>query len=185
MPATVSPVVTDPQRLAAVRRLVPLYRPPSLTFDRLTRLAAELLEAPVALMTLVEADRQFFVSSYGLPEPLCSARQTPLEYSLCQHVVAGEGPLIVCDAASEPRLAGNLAVAELGVAAYAGMPLVAGDHHVVGALCVADFVPRDWTDDRLAILADLAAIAMDEIRLSGLDRMVAFDREWRSPFDLS
>ena len=179
MPATVSPIVRDPKRLAAVRRLVPLYRPPSPSFDRLSRLAAELLETPVALLTLVEPDRQFFVSSYGLPEDIAEARQTPIEYSICQHVVASGVPLIVPDAAVDLRLDGNLAVDELGVAAYAGIPLMSPDHFPVGALCVADFVPRDWTDDKLAVLADLAAIAMDELRLSMLDRQVAFEREWR------
>ena len=179
LPATVSPIVRDPKRLAAVRRLVPMYRPPSTTFDRLTRLAAELLEAPVALLTLVEADRQFFVSSYGLPEHIAEARQTPIEYSICQHAVDGGAPLIVPDAGLDLRLDGNLAVEELGVASYAGIPLMSPDHFPVGALCVVDFVPRDWTDDKMAILADLAAIAMDELRLSVLDRQAAFEREWR------
>lgn len=180
MPATVSPIVNDPKRLAAVRRLVPLYRPPSATFDRLTRLAAELLEAPVAMLTLVETDRQFFVSSYGLPADITEARQTSIEYSICQHVVAGGVPLIVADTALDLRLDGNLAVAEMGVASYAGIPLMSPDHFPVGALCVADFVPRDWTDDKLAVLADLAAIAMDELRLSTLDRQVTIEREWRA-----
>ncbi|HVA76219.1 MAG TPA: GAF domain-containing protein [Acidimicrobiales bacterium] len=180
MPATVSPIVNDPKRLAAVRRIVPLYRPPSTTFDRLTRLAAELLEAPVALLTLVEPDRQFFVSSYGLPDDIAQARQTPIEYSICQHVVTGGMPLIVPDAALDLRLDGNLAVVEMGVASYAGIPLKSPDHFAVGALCVLDFIPRDWTDDKLAVLADLAAIAMDELRLSVLDRQVTFEREWRA-----
>jgi GAF domain-containing protein len=179
VPATVSPIVRDPKRLAAVRRLVPLYRPPSTTFDRLTRLAAELLETPIAMLTLVEPDRQFFVSSYGLPDEVRNARQTPIEYSICQHVVAGGVPLIVPDAKLDLRLDGNLAVTEFGVTSYAGIPLMSPDHYPVGALCVADFVPRDWTDDKLAVLADLAAIAMDELRLSALDRQATFERAWR------
>jgi GAF domain-containing protein len=172
-------VLHDRRRLAALRRLVPLYRPPNIAFDRLTRLAAELLDAPVALLTLVEEDRQFFVSSHGLDEPLRSTRQTPLEYSICQHTVAGGRPLVIGDARRDLRLDGNLAVTELGVAAYAGMPLVTPDGQAVGTLCVVDFVPRDWTDDKLAILADLAAICMDELRLAGLDRQMAFESEWK------
>jgi len=179
LPATVSPIVSDPKRLAAVRRVVPLYRPPSTTFDRLTRLAAELLETPIALITLVEPDRQFFVSSYGLPVELTEARQTPIEYSICQHVVDAGVPVIVPDTSLDLRLEGNLAVAELGIAAYAGIPLISPDHFPVGALCVADRVPRDWTGDRLAVLSDLAAIAIDELRLSTLDRQVTIEREWR------
>ena len=161
-------VIRAPQRAAAVRRLVPLYRPPSLAFDRLTRLAADLLSAPVALLTLIEPDRQFFVSSYGLPEALQAARQSTLEYSICQYVVAAGRPLILNDTSRDPRLGGHLAVTELGVAAYAGIPLITTDGHAAGALAVLDFVARDWTDDKLAILANLAVIAMDEIRLAGL-----------------
>src|SRR5437868_12104027 len=82
--------VRDPQRLAALRRQVLLDTPPSETFDRLTRLAARVLDAPVALLTLVDEDRQFFKSSVGLPEPFASARQTPLEFSICQYAVAAK-----------------------------------------------------------------------------------------------
>lgn len=169
----------DRHRLAAVRRLVPLYRPPNMTFDRLTRLAAELLDAPVALLTLVEEDRQFFVSSHGLEEPLRSSRQTSLDYSICQHTVAAGRPLVIGDARRDSRVDGNLAVTELGVAAYAGMPLTTPDGYTVGALCVIDFGPRDWTDDKLAMLADVADICVDELRLAGLDRQMAFESEWR------
>lgn len=179
MSARLAACLSDHGRLAAVRRLVPLYRPASVTFDRLTRLAAELLESPIALLTLVESDRQFFVSSHGLDEPLRSARQTPIDYSICQHLVATGRPLVIGDTTADPRLKDNLAVVELGVAAYAGIPLITPDGYTVGALCVLDFVRRDWTDDKLAMLADLAAIAMDQIRLAGLERRLSFEREWR------
>jgi GAF domain-containing protein len=172
-------VLRDRHRLAAVRRLVPLYRPPNMTFDRLTRLAAELLDAPVALLTLVEDDRQFFVSSHGLGEPLRSNRQTSLDYSICQHTVAAGRPVVIGDARQDPRVDSNLAVTTLGVAAYAGIPLVTPDGYTVGALCVIDFGPRDWTDDKLAMLSDVADICMDELRLAGLDRQVAFESEWK------
>jgi GAF domain-containing protein len=171
--------VTDPDRLAALRRLVLLDSPPNPTFDRLTVLAAQLLEAPVALLTLVDADRQFFVSACGLPEPLQTARQTPLDYSICQYAVANQRPLIIGDAHDDPFLAANLAVTELGVTAYAGMPLVTSDGYAVGTLCVIDFVARDWTDDQLTILTHLADITMDEIRLHFLDRLAARRRQWR------
>jgi GAF domain-containing protein len=176
--AFVSDVVTDPDRLAALRRLALLDTPPILSFDRLTALAAQLLEASVALVTLVDEDRQFFVSSFGLPESLRSARQTSLDFSICQYAMESYRPLIIGDARTDEGLADNGAVTELGVAAYAGIPLVTPDGHVVGTLCVIDFVPRDWTDDQLAILSRLADITMDEIRLHFLDR-VAARRQWR------
>jgi GAF domain-containing protein len=177
--AFVSDVVTDPDRLAALRRLALLDTPPNLSFDRLTALAAQLLESPVALVTLVDEDRQFFVSSCGLPESLQSARQTPLDYSICQYAIESHRPLIVGDARADTVLSDNAAVTELGVAAYAGIPLVTLDGHVVGTLCVIDFVPRDWTDDQLAILSRLADIMMDEVRLHFLDRVAARRRQWR------
>jgi GAF domain-containing protein len=172
--------VTNPDRLGALRRLVLLDTPPNPTFDRLTDLAAELLEAPVALITLVDADREFFLSSHGLSEPLRSSRQTSLDYSICQHAVAAGRPLIVGDTRTDPVLASNAAVVEFGVAAYAGIPLVTTDGYAVGALCVLDFVVRDWTDDRVAILARLADITMDEIRLHFHERLAARRREWRA-----
>jgi GAF domain-containing protein len=73
---------------------------------------------------LVDVDRQFFLSSYGLPEPIRSARQTALEYLICQYVVAGGRPIIINDTSRDVRLRRHLAVTELGVAAYAGMPLL-------------------------------------------------------------
>ncbi len=182
-PREVRRPVDDPQRLAAVRRLVPMYRPPSLQFDRLTSLCAQLLDAPVALLTLVEADRQFFVSSYGLPEDLAQARQTPIEYSICQYAVVSGQPLIVPDTSLEPRLADHPAVREFGIATYAGIPLVTNDDYGVGTLCVMDFVAREWNDYQLSVLATLAAICMDEIRLSCYERRSAFDREWRGVAD--
>jgi GAF domain-containing protein len=165
--------VRDPNRVAIVRRLEPLYSPPSMTFDRLTALTAYLLEAPLALLTLVDRDRQFFVSSFGLDETTRTARETPLDYSICQHAVAAGLPLVVAEASKDPRLTGNLAVTDLGVASYAGIPLMVDNRWAAGTLCVIDFVPRDWTSDKLAHLATLADICRDEIRLAGLDRHAA------------
>jgi len=177
--STVSATVNDPGRLAALRHLFLLDSPPTRSFDRLTQLAAQLLEAPVSLLTLVDSDRQFFLSSAGLPEPLHSARQTALELSICQHAVAEGRPLIIGDTRADPVLADNPAVKQMGVAAYAGIPLVVAEGHAVGTLCVLDFVVRDWTDDQLAILAHLTDITMDEMRLHVQDRIALRRRERR------
>lgn len=182
VPATVSTVpatVNDPARLGALRHLFLLDSPSTRSFDRLTELAAQLLEAPVSLITLVDADRQFFLSSAGLPEPMRSARQTPIELSICQYAVAEGRPLIVGDTRSHPVLRDNPAVTEMGVAAYAGIPLVVAEGHAVGTLCVLDFVVRDWTADQLAILAHLTDITMDEMRLHVQDRISQRRRERR------
>jgi GAF domain-containing protein len=170
---------SDPARVAALRHLFLLDSPANRSFDRLTELAAQLLEAPVSLLTLVDVDRQFFLSSAGLPEPMRSARETPLELSICQHAVAEGRPLIVGDTRTHPVLAANPAVTRLGVAAYAGIPLVVSGGYAVGTLCVIDFITRDWTSDQLAILAHLAEITMDEMRLHVQDRIALRRRERR------
>ena len=141
---------------------------PDPTLDRLTQLVAELLDAPVCLLTLIDTDRQFFLSAFGLPEPMCSDRQTSLAYSICQHAVASGRPLIVEDTRLEPVLTDNPAVTDLGIASYAGIPLVDDAGYAIGTLCVLDVVPRDWSGHDLAVLARLADVAMDEIRLRAL-----------------
>jgi GAF domain-containing protein len=170
-------VVRDPDRLAAVRRLRLLDAPGKASFDRLTELAAELLEAPIALMTLIDRDRQFFVSSAGLPEPLRSARQTSLDYSVCQHAVALGRPLVCADARQDPELGAVKAVSEYGIVAYAGVPL-RSESHPVGTLCVLDADVRDWRPDEIGTLQRLADIATDELRLHFLENQADRRRQW-------
>src|SRR5688500_14201299 len=97
-----STVLSDPKRLTALRRLGLLDTPPEEVFDRLTRLASSALQTPIALLTLVDADRQFFKSGVGLPEPVASERQTPLSYSFCKHAVASGSPLLIGDVRDLP-----------------------------------------------------------------------------------
>lgn len=157
--------VHDPERLAALRRSGLLGTLPEESFDRLTRMAARLLDAPVALVSLVDSDRQFFKSCLGLPEPWASERQTPLSHSFCQHVVHTEEPLVIEDARDHPLVRENLAIRDLGVIAYAGIPLRTSDGHVLGSLCAIDSHPRKWTPEEVRTLRDLAASVVTEIEL--------------------
>src|SRR5688500_7160472 len=91
-----------PARVAAVRGTALLDTPPEESFDRLTRMAARLLGAPVALISLVTEDRQFFKSATGLPEPWATRRDSPLAYSFCRHVVETAAPLVVEDVRQHP-----------------------------------------------------------------------------------
>ena len=150
----------DEGRLAALRRTRLLDTPPEEVFDRLTRLVCRLLGVPAALVSLVEADRQFFKGALGLPEPWATLRETPLSHSFCQHVVATGAPLRVEDARHDPLVCDNLAVPELGVVAYLGMPLATADGQVLGSLCAIDTEPRAWTAEDAAALRDLAASEM-------------------------
>jgi GAF domain-containing protein len=92
------------ERLDALRSTGLLDSPAEEAFDRLTRLAARLLRVPVALVSLVDEDRQFFKSCFGLPEPLATQRETPLSHSFCQHVVNLEDLLVAGDAREHPLL---------------------------------------------------------------------------------
>ena len=121
----------QPDRLAALRRSALLDTPAEAAFDRLTRLASTILQAPVALVALLDADRQFFKSCIGLPEPWASRRETPLSHSFCQHAVATGEPLVIEDARQHPLMRENLAIPDLGVVAYAGIPLITAEGHVL------------------------------------------------------
>ena len=153
----------DPARLLALQQTGLLDTLPEEVFDRLTRLVCRLLGVPVALVSLVENDRQFFKSALGLPEPWDLRRETPLSHSFCQHVVASGKPLLIQDASQDPLVCDNLALPELGVVAYLGMPLTTVDGHVLGSLCAIDTEPRAWTPADALALRDLAAVAVSEI----------------------
>ena len=139
-------------------------------FDRASRLASRILETPIALLSLVDAERQFFKSSIGLEEGLTG---TPLSHSFCQYVVSQGAPLAVSDARAHPLLAGNGAVPDLRVVAYLGVPVRDGEGRVLGSLCAIDHQPREWSEGDLADLTDLATIVETEIAL----RRVVVERQ--------
>jgi hypothetical protein len=123
------------------------------------------LGVPVALVSLVRPDAQVFPGQAGLPDPWGQTRRTPLSHSFCQHVVASSKPLVVTDAREDPLVAENLAVRDLSVIAYAGMPLTDGEGHVLGSLCAIDQVPRQWSENDLDLLRGLAEGCSAELRL--------------------
>ncbi len=157
--------VTDPSRLAALAQTELLDSEAERSFDRLTELVCKLLDVPVSLVSLVDADRQFFKSAKGLAEPWATLRQTPLSHSFCQHVVGTGGTLVVADARVTPLVQDNLAIRDLGVVAYVGVPLVEPSGHAIGALCAISGQPRAWTAEEVEVLTELAALVMNEIEL--------------------
>jgi serine phosphatase RsbU (regulator of sigma subunit) len=138
---------------------------PDPSFDRFATIVRNVLDVPVALVSLVDQSRQILPGACGLAEPWEQLRQTPLSHSFCQHVVTSAQPVVITDARTDPRGAGNLAVDELGVVGYAGMPLTDADGLVLGSLCAIDSAPRQWTAAELTLLADLAAACSDSLRL--------------------
>jgi signal transduction histidine kinase/CheY-like chemotaxis protein len=157
--------IRDPARLAALDQVGLLDTPAEPAFDRLTRLTARVLGTPTAIISLVGAEHVFFKSSYGLPEPLATHRQTPLSHSFCQLVVGAGAPLIVSDTRLHTLLQDDTAIRALGIVAYAGVPLVMPDGHALGALCALDYYPRDWSNSEIGLLHDIAAAVVTEIQL--------------------
>jgi PAS domain S-box-containing protein len=154
----------EPERLLALREYEVVDTPAEAGFDGLTALAAELLGVPIALVSIVDSDRQWFKSRYGL-----SAPETPRDVSFCGHVVAGEAALVVADALADPRFSDNpLVTGEPRVRFYAGMPLRTRDGFVLGTLCAIDHVPREITARQRNALALLASqvVALLELRRS-------------------
>jgi len=156
----------DPYRLSELHHTLLLDSPPQESFDRLTRLTSTVLNVPVALVSLVDSDRQFFKSCLGLAQPWAAQRQTPLSHSFCQHVVESGRPLVISDAREHPLLRNNPAIRDLGVIAYAGVPLITPTGHVLGALCAIDHEPRHWTSEQIEILSNLAGSVLSEIQLN-------------------
>jgi sigma-B regulation protein RsbU (phosphoserine phosphatase) len=151
----------ESHRLAAVRRYQVLDTPPDGAFERITALAARLFDVPIAIVSIVDADRIWFKSHHGL-----DVEQIDREPGLCASAVLQDGPWLVTDASTDPRtLANPLVAGEMGLRFYAGVPLTTNDGYNLGTLCVIDQQPRELTEDQVASLSDLATVVMDELEL--------------------
>ena len=152
--------VRYPDRLAAVDAtgLVDGTAVPS--FGRLVDLAAKLLEAPVGFFTVVDAERSWYVASSGVP---ADVRYGAVEASFCKYVIATGEPLLVEDAVVDERTAGNPAIEQMGVRAWAGFPVRAPSGEVLGSFCVVDTEPHRWTERDQTVLGSLASAADDEV----------------------
>lgn len=132
--------------------------------DELCMRAAVRVGSPVALVSLVDQLGQNLPGACGLSEPWRTERWTPLSHSFCQHVVTSGEPFVVPNANDEPLVAKNLAVMELGVIAYAGVPLVLEQGGAVtGALCAIDHRPRDWSPEQIEELRRLSVEVTREL----------------------
>ncbi len=134
---------------------------PEPEFDRITRLVTAALNVPIAAITLVDRDRQWFKSAIGLKK-----RQTPRAESFCSHVVAASDGMVVPDAAADPRFADNPAVVgDPNVRFYLGLPLRTSTGFVLGALCAIDNVSRQPNPRDETIMRDLADLVVEQIEL--------------------
>ncbi|MEJ2871938.1 GAF domain-containing SpoIIE family protein phosphatase [Actinomycetospora sp. OC33-EN08] len=171
-------VLGDPARLRALHRSE-LSAAADPELDAIAERVRRLLGVPVGLVSLVDPDGQSFPGQAGLPPPWSEERRTPLSHSFCRHVVVSAEPLVVEDAREDERVRENLAIRDLSVIAYAGMPLVDGEGHVLGSLCAIDAVPRRWTADELELLAGLAAGCSAELRVRLAEVRAREERERR------
>ncbi|MFN3165456.1 MAG: response regulator [Phycisphaeraceae bacterium] len=150
------------QRLVSLMSCDVLDTEPEACFDDLTELASRLCQTPIALVSLVDHDRQWFKSRTGL-----DATQTPRDQAFCAYTILGGGPLVIEDATTDPRTSDNpLVTGEPGIRAYAGVPLRLTEGEAVGTLCVVDTKPRRFDARQIA---DLRVIA----------RQVVAQLEWR------
>ena len=156
--------LTDPGRLAAVRATGLLDTPPEEVFDRLTRLAARLTGAPVTFVALLDANRDFYKSAYGLGKPLATTRELGGRTFCHYPLVSGEA-LILEDVTQLPVLRDVPTVKSLGIRAYAGIPLRTESGEILGSFCAVDFEPKQWTEQDVEVIVELAHSAMREIRL--------------------
>lgn len=155
------PVAEDEsQRLAALAGTRLVDSPAEEVFDRLVRLAAQTTDCPIALVTLLTPQRQWFKARVGI-----DISETPREWSFCSHALAAGKAFVVGDAANDPRFSANpLVVGEPRIRFYAGVPLEDGAGRLLGTLCVLDREPRRLREREMRALRELAAIASEEIK---------------------
>lgn len=170
MPNAENTILINQQRLKVLRDLALIDSPAEMIYDKVTILASKVLGVPVSLVSMVAADYQFFKSYVGLPEPWASERRTPLSHSFCQHVVASNEPLIITDAREHELVRDNMAIPDLNVIGYLGIPLTLQDGKRLGSFCVIDGEPHKWTDLEIEIVKEFAAIVTYEIDLKAMSQ---------------
>lgn len=132
-------------------------------FNSHIALVRQVFGVPVAVISIIEEDRQVFAAHAGLPKPWEERGETPLTHSFCKHVVTKRAPLVVPDALHDPLVSHNLAIRDLHVRAYMGAPLTLPGGEVIGAVAAISSEPRDWTDAERALLVSIARVVSDEI----------------------
>ncbi|RYZ78061.1 MAG: GAF domain-containing protein, partial [Proteobacteria bacterium] len=131
-------------RLHILREYQILDTSPEIAFERLTSLAARIFKVPIALISLVDADRQWFKSCFGM-----DVRQTDRQLSFCAHAILSDEVMVVPDAATDPRFSNNaLVTGPPHIRFYAGAPLKTSEGQNLGSLCVIDTKPREFSAEQ-------------------------------------
>lgn len=159
-------VPAERQRLETLRRFAILDTPGEEVFDRVTRLVARLFDVPIALITLIDEDRQWFTSRYGL-----DITETQRALAFCEFAIRSDDVTVVPDAALDPRFCDNAFVrGESKIRFYAGAPLIASDGAKIGTVCVLDHRPRALDATQMEVLDQMSGFVMAhfEMRLETL-----------------
>ena len=152
---------SEPERLRDLRRYDVLDSHSEENFDRITRIASAILNTPIALVSLVDENRQWFKSRVGL-----DLRETPRDLAFCAHAILANDVMVVADASLDPRFGKNpLVTSEPKIRFYAGAPLLSPSGHNLGTLCVIDREPRQVKPSQIRALEDLAALVVRELEL--------------------
>jgi GAF domain-containing protein len=161
MLATVEKPVNETERLRALKKFQILDTPQDGSFDRITALASFIFKVPIAIISLVDADRIWFKSHHGLP-----VRQINRDPGLCASAILSNDLYIIENAREDPRCLTNPLVAgEFGLQFYAATPLHTEENYNLGTLCIIDQQPRKFTADDRTILKHLGDIVMDEMNM--------------------
>lgn len=151
----------EPERLANLRHYQVLDTPPEKSFDNITFLAALVCNTPIALISLVDADRQWFKAKFGV-----KISQTPRDISLCAHAIIHPELFIVPDACQDSRFAQSpLVTHSLKIRFYAGAPIISPEKHILGTLCVIDHIPRLLKAEQTQALRALSQQVMIQLEL--------------------
>jgi two-component sensor histidine kinase len=168
----------DTRRIRVIDDILAHHANEGWEFDRITRLAGAILDAPMCLVSLVTSDRQVFAGACGLPEELDSVRETPISHSICKHAVLTRNMLVIEDTTLDAMVCDIPYVKEYAIRAYLGCPLMSHDGHVLGSFCAIDYSPREWSRNQIDQIRDFAALVVEKIE----GRMIR--EKNRSAFDV-